>query len=292
MNYPVIPNRLDYFLSQVRTIKPLTPEREHELAVRYQETGDKDAAHELVVSHLPFVVKVAFQYRHYTIPVQDLIQEGTALRQHIAYVPDEPKYTKGARLQTLKDAYASFFPTWKEACWKKLMKDFDLDPSQKAKTLSRGQRTRFALTLAMSRDAELLVLDEPTTGLDPVFRRELLQRLSATLDERRSILFSTHITSDLEDRADLVTLIRDGEVFFSQPQDEIRKTWSVVKGETDLLDAETRAQFVGLRTNIRGFEGLTNDPESARNCFGNQVSVEEATLEDILVLMGRSKANA
>ena len=77
MNYPVAANRLDHFLSQVRSIKPLTPEREHELAVKYQETGDRDAAHELVVSHLPFVVKVAFQYRHYRIPVQDLIQEGT-----------------------------------------------------------------------------------------------------------------------------------------------------------------------------------------------------------------------
>jgi len=77
MNYPVLANGLDSFLAQVRTIKPLSPEREYEIAVKYQETGDIDAAHELVVSHLPFVVKVAFQYRHYQIPVQDLIQEGT-----------------------------------------------------------------------------------------------------------------------------------------------------------------------------------------------------------------------
>ena len=77
MNYPVLANGLDSFLAQVRTIKPLSPEREYEIAVKYKETGDIDAAHELVVSHLPFVVKVAFQYRHYQIPVQDLIQEGT-----------------------------------------------------------------------------------------------------------------------------------------------------------------------------------------------------------------------
>ncbi len=77
MNYPVVSARLDTFLSQVRSIKPLTPEREFELAVQYKETGDREAAHELVVSHLPFVVKVAFQYRHYQAPLQDLIQEGT-----------------------------------------------------------------------------------------------------------------------------------------------------------------------------------------------------------------------
>jgi len=76
MNYPVVANQIDHFLAQVRAIKPLSPEREHALAVRYRETGDIEAAHELVVSHLPFVVKIAFQYRHYKIPVQDLIQEG------------------------------------------------------------------------------------------------------------------------------------------------------------------------------------------------------------------------
>jgi RNA polymerase sigma-32 factor len=77
MNYPVVANQLDHFLTQVRSIKPLTAEREYELAVKYKETGEIEAAHELVVSHLPFVVKVAFQYRHYMIPLQDLIQEGT-----------------------------------------------------------------------------------------------------------------------------------------------------------------------------------------------------------------------
>jgi RNA polymerase sigma-32 factor len=77
MNYPVVSNRPDQFLNQVRSIKPLTPEQEHSLAVRYHEEGDIEAAHELVVSHLPFVVKIAFQYRHYKVPVADLIQEGT-----------------------------------------------------------------------------------------------------------------------------------------------------------------------------------------------------------------------
>ncbi len=77
MNYPIVANRLDHFLSEVRKIKPLTPEMEYELAVRYQEKGDVEAAQKMVVSHLPFVVKTAFQYRHYMIPVQDLIQEGT-----------------------------------------------------------------------------------------------------------------------------------------------------------------------------------------------------------------------
>jgi RNA polymerase sigma-32 factor len=77
MNYPVVANSFDSFLSQVRKIKQLSPEREFELAVRYKETGDRDAAEELVVSHLPFVVRIAFQYRNYMLPMQDLVQEGS-----------------------------------------------------------------------------------------------------------------------------------------------------------------------------------------------------------------------
>ncbi|MCL5123826.1 MAG: RNA polymerase factor sigma-32 [Deltaproteobacteria bacterium] len=77
MNYPVAINQLDQFLAQVRTIKPLTAESEFALAVKFRESGDVEAAHELVISHLPFVVKIAFQYRHYMLPVQDLIQEGS-----------------------------------------------------------------------------------------------------------------------------------------------------------------------------------------------------------------------
>lgn len=77
MNYPVKTTGFEGFLRQIKQIKPLSPEREYELAVRYRETGDRDAAQELVVSHLPFVVKIAFQYRNYKLPVQDLVQEGT-----------------------------------------------------------------------------------------------------------------------------------------------------------------------------------------------------------------------
>jgi RNA polymerase sigma-32 factor len=77
MTYPVAANQMDGFLAQVRSIKPLTLEEEYDYAVKYRENGDVDAAHGLVVSHLPFVVKIAFQYRHYMIPVQDLIQEGS-----------------------------------------------------------------------------------------------------------------------------------------------------------------------------------------------------------------------
>ena len=170
---------------------------------------------------------------------------------------------------------------------------FGLDPAAKAGSLSLGMRTKFALTLALARNAELLVLDEPTTGLDPVFRRDLLGLLAGLIqDESRSILFSTHITSDLEDRVDLVTLMRDGRVVFTLDQEALRTDWAVVRGGTDLLDEEVRAGFLGLRATPLGFEALTGDGPAARARFAGLALVERASLEDIIVLLGRRASHA
>jgi ABC-2 type transport system ATP-binding protein len=224
---------------------------------------------------------------------RDLLREGGDLRREIAYVPDEPRFFADRRLRDLKAACAPFYPAWDEALWGRLMADFGLDPACRAGQLSLGMRTRFALTLALARNAGLLVLDEPTTGLDPVFRRELLQRLSALIvDEGRSILFSTHITTDLEARADLVVLLQEGRVAFCETQDRLRETWGVVKGGLDLLEAAGTEGFQGLRSHAHGFEALVEDREAARRRFEGRALVERATLEDILVLKGRRRSHA
>jgi len=221
---------------------------------------------------------------------RDLLTEGAELRRHIAYVPDEPRFVPEMRLDAIKTAHARFFPDWDDARWSQLMAEFGLDPRAKAGTLSMGMKTKFALTLALAREAELLVLDEPTTGLDPVFRRDLLKELRGLIqDESHAILFSTHITSDLEDRADLVTLLHQGHVVFSLDQDSLREQWALVKGAPELLDSETRARFVGLRETPVGFEGLARMEHV--NAFKHDALVERPTLEDILVLMGKGNAH-
>jgi len=223
---------------------------------------------------------------------QDLRLLGPSLRQRIAYVGDEPRYPPELRLRTLKTVHARFHADWDEGAWKGLMADFGLDPALRAGELSLGMRTKFALTLALARSADLLVLDEPTTGLDPVFRRELLQLLSTRIqDEGRAILFSTHITSDLENRVDLVTLMRDGRVVFTLDQEALRESWAVVRGGLDLLDGPTKEAFPGLRVTPHGFEGLMADAE-ARRRFEGRALVERASLEDIVVLMGRRRLHA
>ncbi|HEX9081848.1 MAG TPA: ABC transporter ATP-binding protein, partial [Holophagaceae bacterium] len=223
----------------------------------------------------------------------DLGADGAAIRRRIAYVPDEPRFVPERTLLALKTVHARFYPDWDEACWQGLMADFGLDPGLKARHLSLGMRTKFALTLALARDAELLELDEPTTGLDPVFRRELMQRLSRWIeDDRRSILFSTHITSDLEDRVDLVAFLREGRLEFCLDQDALRARWVLVKGGLDLLEEGVRAAFRGLRTTPMGFEALAEDGGPLRQSLDGRALVERASLEDIVVLMGKGTDHA
>jgi ABC-2 type transport system ATP-binding protein len=159
--------------------------------------------------------------------------------------------------------------------------------------LSRGMKMKFSLAVALSHHADFIILDEPTSGLDPVFRRQLLARLWAVIqDEKRSVLFSTHITSDLEKMADYITFIHNGEVAFSSARDEVLENWGLVKGRNELLDAETRRLFRGIRRREYGFETLTSDLAEARRRLPDGVLVERASLEDIMFYVTRGNSHA
>lgn len=111
-------------------------------------------------------------------------------------------------------------------------------------------------------------------------------------DENKSIFFSTHITSDLEKIADYITFINKGEIVFSEQKDDILENYSIVKGKKKLLNRDNRKKFVSINENAFGFEALTNNTEDTKKLFGNDVLLEKASLEDIMVYTVRSGENA
>jgi len=222
----------------------------------------------------------------------DNLEREVEVKRLIGFVPDEPKFHEDVPLRTLASATARFYPGWDDIRFRQLADAFELPLEKKFKKVSHGTRTKFALAMALSHNAELVLLDEPTSGLDPVFRRDLLYRLGELLqDETVSVLFSTHITADLERIADYITFLRAGRVLFSSPKDDVLDTWKVVKGGRDVLDAG-RGLFEGVRVREHGFEGLTSHADEVRRDFGNRVAVERATLDDVMVLMGRELDDA
>jgi ABC-2 type transport system ATP-binding protein len=223
----------------------------------------------------------------------DNLDQEAAIKARTGFVPDEPSFHADVSLRDLAAATALMYRDWNIEVFNGLVSEFQLPMQKKFKVLSQGTKTKFALALALSHRAEFVILDEPTAGLDPVFRRELLAKLSGLLqDERVSILFSTHITSDLERTADFITFLRAGRVIFSRPKDEIMDTWCVVRGGKDLLNGGSRTFFDGIRVREHGFEGLASRAQEARKMFGDRAVVERASLDDIMVLMGREDNHA
>lgn len=120
--------------------------------------------------------------------------------------------------------------------------------SIKIKELSKGMKMKFAIAIALSHHAEFIIMDEPTAGLDPVVRSELLDMLQEiVMEDEVSVLFSTHITTDLERIADYITFINDGEIIFTGEKEDLMENYVIVKGSNDLLDREGKELFVGLR---------------------------------------------
>jgi ABC-2 type transport system ATP-binding protein len=119
----------------------------------------------------------------------------------------------------------AFFPNWDEAYAEELREAFDLDGNARIKNLSRGQRARAGLLVALAHRPELLVLDEPSSGLDPVVRRDILGAIIRTIaDEGRTVLFSSHLLDEVERVADRVAIIHQGRIMLTAPMDEIKDT--------------------------------------------------------------------
>jgi len=219
--------------------------------------------------------------------------DGRAARSRLGFLHDEPRLPRHLTLCAIARLVSGFYSAWNDVAFGRLASAFGLPLGKRYGTLSRGTRTKFALALALCHDAELVVLDEPTSGLDPVFRRELLDLLTEILrGGRASILFSTHITADLDRIADYVTLLQRGRVVFSSSKDEILDRWGLVRGGLDLLDGLPEGFFRGVRRSAHGFEAITDDAISARARFGQEAVVERPTLDDVVLLTTAGDADA
>ena len=140
------------------------------------------------------------------------------------------------------------------------------------------------LAVALSHDARLLILDEPTSGLDVLARDELMDILAAAIEDgERSVLFSTHITADLERAADFITYITHGELYFTGPKDEFEDSFRIVKAGLDLLDRLPAKACVGVHRYSTGFDALVRS-ENLPIFPVDQIVVEPASIDDIIRL--------
>lgn len=142
------------------------------------------------------------------------------VKQLIGYAPGGINYYPMKKLSKITEITKIFYPNWSDELYTKYMTAFKLDENKKPKELSEGMKVKYNLVLALSHGAKLLILDEPTSGLDPVSRDELLTIFEKLAAKGTSILFSTHITSDLEKCASHITYIKQGKIVDSATKDD------------------------------------------------------------------------
>ena len=152
---------------------------------------------------------------------------------------------------------APMYPSWNSDRYQDYLHRFGLQENRRIGKLSRGMQMKLMLAVALSHDARLLILDEPTSGLDVLSRDELMDILLDYIgDGRHSVLFSTHITADLERVADFVTYINRGSIFYTGPKDELLEAFQVVRGGPDDLARAQMPHLMGLQRSAIGFEAL------------------------------------
>jgi ABC-2 type transport system ATP-binding protein len=205
------------------------------------------------------------------------------IKERIGFVYDSNVFYENLNLKNIRNIIAPAYKNWSDKQFYDYVRIFELPLNKAIKTFSKGMQMKTSLALALSHDAEFIMMDEPTAGLDPVFRRELLDILKELMeDRRRTLFFSTHITSDLEQIADEVAFIQQGKLLFSESMPNLQARYGIVKGKVDLLDPVIERSFIHVKRSGGDFLALTNNKEEVKSILGEQVVIEEATLEDIM----------
>ncbi len=212
-------------------------------------------------------------------------------RNRIGVVFDNNNFPDSMSPNNLGKLLESVYPLWDRNQYYNLLKKLSLPANKKIKKLSKGMKMKLSIAVALSHHSEILILDEATSGLDPIIRDDILDMLLEFVqDENHSILVSSHITSDLEKIADYIVFLHDGKVIFNKPKDELRYHYGIMKCGAAQFDKLDKADIVAYRKQDYEWQILVADRNMAQRKYPNAV-IDPATLDDIMLLFvkGESK---
>ena len=211
---------------------------------------------------------------------KDMNKHEIDIKQDIAFMSGDSMFFPRSRLYKITNIYKKFFKNWDDAIYNNYMSIFGLDPNKKVFELSQGMKMKYSLALALSHQAKFIILDEPTSGLDPVARDLLLEIFQSIVEDGEiSILFSTHITSDLEKCADYITFIQNGQIIESSSKDDLLDHYRLIVGSNELLP-KYKDKLIAHKKNSFGFTGLMHIEDASKL---SDVELLPPTLDDIMI---------
>lgn len=216
---------------------------------------------------------------------KDHIEQEQEIKRDIGVVFDNSYFVDEWDMADVEKAYSLFYAGWNSETYWSMLSKFRITKEKRVKELSKGMQMKLMLACAFSYDAKLLILDEPTSGLDPLSRDELLEILSGYIEDgRHSVLFSTHITSDLEKIADYITYINLGKMIFTGSKEDFVEGYRIVSGDKKALTPDLENQLIGIRTFATGYEALIRTQDIPEDM---QADALQATIDDIVVFVSR-----
>jgi ABC-2 type transport system ATP-binding protein len=217
------------------------------------------------------------------------------IKNRIGYVGEEQYFYENKTVAWTARFVSQYYKEWDENLFGNYLNEFKISRTKKIKELSKGMRVKLALAIALSHNPELVILDEPTAGLDPVVRRDLLEILRGiTDDEKRSVIISSHITDDIARIADYITYMIDGRIILSAEKDELLSNWKKIHFKNDTLDKDLMSYLSNVQKQMFGSSGITNDylsikDQLAQGVAAGDIKVENVDLDDILISFVKGK---
>ncbi len=210
---------------------------------------------------------------------KDIDEHENDIKKDIGYISGDVFYPK-KQIKEVTKIYKRFYDTWDDEVYKEYLEIFKLDESKMLDQLSKGMYIKYVLTLALSHHASLLILDEPTTGLDPVARDNILEIFQTLVEtEEVSIFYSTHITSDLEKCADYIAFIKEGCIIEHSSKDELLDRYRLVNGSIESLQI-IKDKLIAYKINSFGFNGLISTELLIEH---EDIRYAEPSIDDIMI---------
>ncbi|MGX7014002.1 ABC transporter ATP-binding protein [Vagococcus silagei] len=211
------------------------------------------------------------------------LDQKPAIKEKIGVILDDSFFDENFKIYQIEKVMQHAYKNWDRAYFSELLKSHDIDKNKTFKECSKGMQAKLKIFLALAHHPQLLLLDEPTTGLDPVSRQEILDIFRDFMDDEKSILFSSHITSDLDKIADQIILIHKGAIQFIEDQSTLDENYALLKITPEIYAELNNFEFLAVLEQSHSVTCLTTQKELFRREFP-EFEMTTPTIEDILLL--------
>ncbi len=216
---------------------------------------------------------------------KDIVSDEAIIKENIGIVLDGMFLPEVLTAKDVDSIMKDIYKSWDSSEFSRLVTDFQIPLNKKIKELSKGMRKKLEIASALSHNAKLLILDEATSGLDPVVRDEILDLLLKFVkDDEHSILLSTHITSELEYISDNIIFIDNGKIVLEDSRDNIMENYGLLKCDVDYLENIDKEDVIAYKKNKYDCHVLINNVSKIRRKY-KDVIIDKITIQDLMVLM-------